>query len=745
MKRFSFKTYGLIVIAALIVVIIAAILIGNPQAESSLGKIAPLTVEAKQGIMNLAQYDIDGMGTVSLDGEWEFYWKKLIAPGDIEQGAKPDAYIDMPSVWNGLTVNGETLTEDGFATYRLVVRINPDTKLLALNVPSVNSAGKLFVNGELLASAGDVGTDKDSEKVSFRKQTIYFNNPGTEQLEIIFQVSNHFFRNGGINSSLVLGSQEQLRDKQNSEVAMQVLIFAMLIAMAVYQLILFFFRQSDETKLYFAGLCIAIGIRTLVVGDTIVFPNIYQPLRLQLEYITFYLAEPLAVLFFARIFPKEFPKWFTNIILAISSLSLAVVLFAGSKIYSNFVVIHQAVFMALMLVFSYFILLAAIRRRAGSWTLLGGFLIFVVLSLMAVLYYQRIVTFGDYASLGLLVFVFSQAFVLAKNYSQAFNAVEEMVVVSENAKNRIARTLDTVKTSSSEIIKLVGELDHKTIELNNISRNVSTSMGEVTVGLDHQTGDVTSSVNTLEGLVGKFEVVVEKSKRVKNTTKDMERISQEGNNKMLSMSNQISMIEHSVNEISEEIVNVNHCGQQINEIVGMLKSISSQTNLLSLNAAIEASKAGDAGKGFTVVAHEVRKLAILSEDYGKQIQGIVNDILKSVKLTTEKTVKGVEVTARGVAVTNEAIKAFEDLTVRITGIEKEEDSMSEQSEELLFEAKRIFDAFHNISSVGEETLAAVEQVNELATDQFNHVRETKGALDRIVLNVKQLEQELEQE
>lgn len=89
---------------------------------------------ARQGVMDLTQWNFGTDGIVQLDGEWEFYWQKLLEPADFEGKAPPGmtGFFNIPGYWNGHEVNGKSLKGDGYATFRLKVMIHPDQDGLAV-------------------------------------------------------------------------------------------------------------------------------------------------------------------------------------------------------------------------------------------------------------------------------------------------------------------------------------------------------------------------------------------------------------------------------------------------------------------------------------------------------------------------------------------------------------------------------------------------------------------------------------
>ena len=99
-------------------------------------------------------------------------------------------------------------------------------------------------------------------------------------------------------------------------------------------------------------------------------------------------------------------------------------------------------------------------------------------------------------------------------------------------------------------------------------------------------------------------------------------------------------IDHSVKEAESVINGLEHKSKDITNILGVINGIADQTNLLALNAAIEAARAGESGRGFSVVAEEVRKLAVQSSDSAKEIEKLVKEIVSEIE-TSQNMFKSV--------------------------------------------------------------------------------------------------------
>ncbi len=207
------------------------------------------TPMAINGILDFSTINIDESGTLNLDGEWEFYWNKLLEPDDFIYGQPvKTGLIQIPGLWNDFIIDENKLPSSGYATFRLILKNMDEDEIKAIRISDINTAYTLWIEDKFAARNGTVGTTREEMIPQYLPQLITFK-PEKNSIQLIIQVSNFYHNKGGIWKSIEFGNfNSLLKIVQNKSFFEIFLIGALLVMVSI--ILDFLFLAKERTHYY---------------------------------------------------------------------------------------------------------------------------------------------------------------------------------------------------------------------------------------------------------------------------------------------------------------------------------------------------------------------------------------------------------------------------------------------------------------------------------------------------------------
>jgi signal transduction histidine kinase/CheY-like chemotaxis protein len=412
--------------------------------------------KVQNGVLNCTDWNFEKDGYITLNGEWEFYWQQLISPKDFKNPAKyQPEYLPFPNLWSNLEINGELLPNTGYATYRITFRTDSIIPLLAIEMPDVYSAYRLWLNGKVIAENGEVGTDRISSRPYWLPITQSIHLP-TRNNELVLQISNFHHSKGGISKMPALGSSSQLTRKREIHLAYSLLLTGSLLMGGLFFLGLFTFGRHDKAVLWFSLFCLVYSYR--IIGSEMYILHSLIPLdwkiTTMLEYIALYASIMIFVEFILQLFPKETYKPIIRGIQIISGALIFLTLAAPAIIYTKVVNYYL-----IMLVFcigygAYIFIRAMINKREGAiYAVISILILFVAFGITIVAYFRLTPPIPILSFLSYLLFFFFQSLILSHRFAASFKKLVREAKEAARAKSDFLATMShEIRTPMNGVI-----------------------------------------------------------------------------------------------------------------------------------------------------------------------------------------------------------------------------------------------------------------------------------------------------
>lgn len=275
--------------------------------------------------------------------------------------------------------------------------------------------------------------------------------------------------------------------------------------------------------------------------------------------------------------------------------------------------------------------------------------------------------------------------------------------------------------SSDELIKSSGTMMKMSRDSVLAIKDISQSIESISASTENNSASLQEANAGIEEMSSNSQIVASTIHKVKQNSENSVQIANSGHTSVDVATNSIVKIKSSAEEVSAVVGELYSASQEIDAIVNAITSIASQTNLLALNAAIEAARAGEAGKGFAVVADEVRKLAEESNNAASSIGKLIEHIQVKINTAVTTTEKEIGFVDEGIQNNSLVKSALEDIIKSIQLVDKHIEEVTAAAEEQSASASEISQVVNSISYAIEETVKSTESMTSAARNQSDTI------------------------
>ena len=314
-------------------------------------------------------------------------------------------------------------------------------------------------------------------------------------------------------------------------------------------------------------------------------------------------------------------------------------------------------------------------------------------------------------------------FAAARDITEQKRMEQQLKELNATLEQRVNERTENLSNQNREIIKAANVIA-------GAATQILTATTQVASGAAETVTSVSETTSTVEEVKQTARLASEKSKSVSYSAQQAALVAQQGQVAVTETVNGINLIKQNMESVAESIVKLSEQNQTIGEIISTVNDLAQQSNLLAVNAAIEAAKAGEQGKGFAIVAQEVKSLAEQSKKATVQVRTILNDIQKSTGaavMTTEQVSKAVDTSVKQAA---EAGDSITRLTESVTEAANALMQIVASSQQQLVGMDQIALAMGNIRQAAQQNVAGTKQVEESAYSLNELGQKLKEMVDR---------------
>ena len=295
----------------------------------------------------------------------------------------------------------------------------------------------------------------------------------------------------------------------------------------------------------------------------------------------------------------------------------------------------------------------------------------------------------------------------------------------KNAKDEIGEVAVAFNRFMDGLQGIIRELLDHAAQISQYAAQFSAVAERVAHGSKRQSEVVSTIVDNMGNMAASIGVVSQSADEAETISREASEHAHQGESVVLEASAEINRIADSVTQLAQTVTALGQRSDEISGIVQVIKDIADQTNLLALNAAIEAARAGEQGRGFAVVADEVRKLAERTSKATQEISGMIASVQNETKSAVNSTEDGIAQVRQGVLLANQA----GDSLARIN-------AGSSHTTEVI---QGIASAAHQGRAASEEIGRSVDEIAQMAKERAEisqHISESAQQLDQLAVRLQ---------
>lgn len=690
------------------------------------------------GVIDLRNWNFDTKGKVMLNGNYGFFWNEFL-----ENWKDPSAYIPVPASWaNKTAMQGKAYPIDGYATYAVRLLLPKNAPSLSISLQNRFPSLTVFANGVKLE-----GYNASGRGFTDVQPSCFALPQGETQVDLLIRMKSVNHTKQGLYQPVILNKTALLEWSIFRNKIVEAMILSFALALGLYHLILFIFRPKEISILYFAILVLLVIIRILSTGTMLgcdLFGFSWMA-SIRMEYFSFATVSIPVILYFYELYKKYIHKAIVIIWVSEGLLYGILTLVTKGTFFGLFLTAHQIICLVEAGYLLYLVIRLIYKKEKEALFIAAGFVVLMITSVIDILTVMEIIRAPDTIPFGFLCFLLIQAASFARVFNfekRKSDFMRDKVIDSSDQLNMFIAEIkkviedltneDTVLTSNmrsaqsyfdkiSSYIQLVLEeiASQKTslIDSDNNTHHLNTFLDSLDTQITQQSEKSKDAMDKLTDLIQNTKLLTEKFKVIQDNFMNIFKANEVGKTNFSKMTKTIS----DITARSAVLLETNQ----------LITQVAEQTDMLAMNAAIEAAHAGEAGKGFAVVAEEIRNLAERSSSESDSTGKIIKQITASI----DEAASSADVLAQSFADISDKVTGFEHMLAEISTFIGHTDAHTARMEQTLKEVLEEMTALKNENSriieTRENTVSSLGRLTK-ATEKVN------AEIDSMVDNITNL-------
>lgn len=311
---------------------------------------------------------------------------------------------------------------------------------------------------------------------------------------------------------------------------------------------------------------------------------------------------------------------------------------------------------------------------------------------------------------------------------------DEITGLQQNFKDMalmLRSTMEQIEMAAAQIATASEELEASAAQSAQASSQIAVTVSQVATGAMTQTKAVKDTVQAGQGISKEITDIAQNAAAVEQVSQVSASAAKAGGDALNQAIDSIANINGIVQETAGAINNLGTSSAKISQIITTITGIASQTNLLALNAAIEAARAGEHGRGFAVVADEVRKLAEQAEESAGSIARIIDEVQFQIGAAIESMDRSAQEVHKGQEVVLAAGKSFTTIQQQIEDVYQKVQGITGSVQVLAVSSSTVVKAMETVRDISEETAAGSQTISASTEEQSAGMQEIASSAEAL--------------